>query len=115
LLYYYSRYLEPESVIVIDNASWYCLEKIWQICHDTEVVLEFLLLYSPDFNPIKEFFGVLKKFVKKKWHENEDLISGEFRMFLEWCVGVVGNDAHIAENHFCHAGISITHPKQIQI
>ena len=42
------------------------------MCRDAGVVLEFLLPYSPDFNLIKEYFRVLKKFIKKKWHENED-------------------------------------------
>jgi hypothetical protein len=41
-----------------------------------------------DFNPIEEYFGVFKKFIKKKWHENEDFIAREFKMFLEWCVDV---------------------------
>jgi len=39
---------------------------------DTGVKVEFLYPYSPNFNSIKEFFRVLKKFIKKKWHENED-------------------------------------------
>lgn len=33
---------------------------------------------------------MLKKFIKKKWHENGDFIAREFQMFLEWCVDVVG-------------------------
>jgi transposase len=53
------------------------------MCRDAGVKVEFLCLYSPDFNPIKEFFEVLKKFVKKKWHENKDFIAREFKMFLE--------------------------------
>jgi transposase len=77
------------------------------MCQDAGVVLIFLCPYSLDFNPIEEHFGVLKRFIKK-WHENEDFIIKEFKMFLEWCVNVVGSDAHIAENHFHHAGISIT-------
>jgi transposase len=83
LLYYCSRYPEPKSVIVMNNASWHHSEKVIQMCRDAEVVLKFLLVYSPDFNPIKEFFGVLKKFIKKKWHDNKDFISREFKMFLE--------------------------------
>jgi hypothetical protein len=77
----------------MDNASWHHSEKILQMCQDAGVVLESLSPYSPDFNPIEEYFGVLKKFIKKKWHENEDFISREFKMFLEWCVDVVGDDA----------------------
>lgn len=56
---------EPKSVIVMDNASWHLSEKILQMCRDAGVVLEFLSPYSPDFNPIEEYFGVLKKFIKK--------------------------------------------------
>ena len=110
LLHLCGRYPEPKSVIVMDNASFHRSGKIIQMCREAGVVLEFLSPYSPDFNPIEEHFGVLKKFIKKKWRENEDFIAREFKMFLEWCVDVVGSDAHIAENHFRHAGISITQP-----
>ena len=110
LLHHCRPYPEQKSVIVMDNASWHRSANLVQMCRDAGVKVEFLCPYSPDFNPIEEFFGVLKKFIKKKWHENEDFISREFKMFLEWCVDVVGDDAHIAENHFRHAGISITQP-----
>jgi transposase len=92
----------------MDNASWHHSDRIQQMCRDAGVVLVFLSPYSPDFNPIEEYFGVLKKFIKKNWHENEDFISREFKMVLEWCVDVVGDDVHVAENHFRHAGVSIT-------
>jgi hypothetical protein len=85
---------------------------ILQMCRETEVVIGFLPPYSPDFNSIEEYFGVLKKFIKKKWHGDEDFIAREFKMFLEECVDVVGNDAYNAENHFCHAGVSITQPSK---
>jgi hypothetical protein len=72
--------------------------------------LEFLSLYSPNFNPIEEYFGMLKKFIKKKWHENEYFIAREFKMFLEWCIDVVGDDVDIAESYFRYVGIPITKP-----
>jgi transposase len=53
------------------------------MCQDTGVVLEFLPPYSPDFNPIEEHFSVLEKLIRKNWHENEDFIAREFRIFLE--------------------------------
>lgn len=109
LLHHCGRYPEPKSVIVMDNASWHRSEKILRMCQEAGVVLELLSPYSPDFNPIEEYFGVLKKFIKKKWHKNEDFIAREFGMFLEWCVDV-GDDAEIAESHFRHARISITQP-----
>jgi len=58
---------------------------------------------------LRSFFWRTKRFIKKKWHENEDFIAREFKMFIEWCVDVVGDDEHIAKNHFRHAGISITY------
>lgn len=83
-----------------------------QIYRDAGVVLEYLSPYSPDFNPIKEHFRVLKKFIKKKWHENEDFVDRELKIFLEWCVDVVGDNANIVESHFRHAGISISQPSK---
>jgi transposase len=65
------------------NASWHHSHTIVEIYRDIGVVLEFLSPYSPDFNPIEEYFGVLKKFIKKKWQDNEDFIAREFKMFLE--------------------------------
>jgi len=56
LLHHCGRYPEPKSVIVMDNASWHHSDKIVQMCRDAGVVLEFLPPYSPDFNPIEEFF-----------------------------------------------------------
>jgi transposase len=72
------------------------------------MVLEFLLPYSPDFNPIEEYFGVLKKFIKKKWYENEDFIARKFKIFLEWCVNIIGDNEDVVESHFRYAGIFIT-------
>jgi hypothetical protein len=54
---------------------------------------------------------VLKNFIKKKWHRNEDFITRTFKIFLEWCVDRLGADVHMAENYFRHAKIPITYPK----
>lgn len=110
LLHHCGRFPEPKSVIVMDNASWHHSEKIQQMCKDAGVVIEFLPPYSPDFNPIEEYFSVLKKFIKKNWHDNEDFIRREFKMFLEWCVDVVGDDEHVAQGHFRHAGLDVILP-----
>ena len=59
--------------------------------------------YSPDLNPIKEFFAELKAFIKQ-WHEYEDNPPQDFKLFLEWCVGCVGSRKQNARGHFRHAG-----------
>jgi hypothetical protein len=112
LLHHCGRYSEPKYVLVMDNAYLQYSDRFQQMCQDAGVVLVFLSPYSPDINPneeyFEEYFGVLRKSLKKKWHVNGDFITGEFIMFLEWCVDVVGDDVHIAENHFRHEWVPIT-------
>jgi transposase len=38
---------------------------------DSSVMLIYLPLYSPDLNPIEEFFSELKQIIKRKWKEYE--------------------------------------------
>jgi transposase len=110
LLHYCGRYPEPKSVLVMDNASWHHSDRIRQMCREAGVVVEFLSPYSPDFNPIEEYFGNLKRFIQKTWHENEDFIRRAFWLYLEWCVDVVGDEEKNAEGHFRHAGIFVEQP-----
>ncbi|KAI1839588.1 hypothetical protein JX266_014202, partial [Neoarthrinium moseri] len=88
LLQHCGRYPEPKSVIVMDNASWHHSDRIQQMCLEAGVKVVFLPPYSPDFNPIEEHFGVLKRFIRKTWFENNDFIQRDFKMYLEWCVDV---------------------------
>jgi transposase len=110
LLHHCGRYPEPKSVLVMDNASWHFSPKMMKMCADAGVLVERLSPYSPDFDPIEEFFSVLKKFIRKRWHRNREFIRREFKMYLEWCVDAVGNDAQLAEAHFRHAKIYVEPP-----
>ena len=60
------------------------------MCDDVRVILLYLLLYLPDFNPIKEMFGELKTYIKQVWDEHIGFIKADFLGFLEECVTVVG-------------------------
>lgn len=60
------------------------------MCWDASVKLVYLPPYSLDLNPIEEFFAELKAFIKKQWHEFEDNPYQDFKVFLEWCIGVIG-------------------------
>ena len=90
LLPFCGRWLEPKSVLVMDNASFYHTERIEQMCHDAGVKLVYLPPYSPDLNPIEEFFAELKAFIKRHWQIYEDYPEQGFDTFLEWCIGVNG-------------------------
>lgn len=59
------RWPEPRSVLVMDNASFHHSERIEQMCLDMGVKLVYLPPYSPDLNPIKEFFAELKAFIQR--------------------------------------------------
>jgi transposase len=74
----------------MDDASFYRTERIEQMCAPAGVMLLYLPPYSPDLNPIEELFAELKAFIKKQWHEYEDNPRQGFKLFLEWCVGMVG-------------------------
>jgi hypothetical protein len=56
---------ERNSVLVMDNASIHHTAHIKQMCRDAGVKLIYLPPYSPDFNPIEEFFAELKAFIKR--------------------------------------------------
>lgn len=107
LLHHCGRWPEPKSVLVMDNASFHRTARIEQICYEAGVKLIYLPPYSPDFNPIEEFFAELKAFIKKNWHAFEDCSEQGFNVYLEWCVDMVGGKEDSAKGHFRHAGVTI--------
>jgi transposase len=82
------KWPEPKSVLVMDNASFHHTKRIEQICHDAGVKLVYLPPYSPDFNPIEEFFAELKAFIKRNWHIYEEnpsihrMVSADIRTIV---------------------------------
>jgi transposase len=55
----------------MDNASFHYSERIKEMYLRAVVELLYLPPYSPDLNPIEEFFAELKTFIKKQWPEYE--------------------------------------------
>jgi transposase len=110
LLSYCGRWPEPKSVLVMDNASFHRSDRIEQLCRDAGVVLLYLPPYSPDLNPIEEFFAELKTYIRRNWSVYADLFGQDFAAFLEWCAETVGAKVRSAHGHFRHAGIEIEEP-----
>ena len=50
------------SVVILDNASVHHLDSILQLIYSTGAIVRFLLVYSPDLNPIEYAFS--KSFLK---------------------------------------------------
>jgi transposase len=107
LLCHCNPFPQPRSVIVIDNAPFHRTERIKQMCSDAGVKLIYLPPYSPDLNPIEEFFAELKAFIKRKWSDYAEAPEQDFGEFLEWCIDIVGGKKKSAEGHFRHAGIDM--------
>lgn len=107
LLKHCGRWPEPKSVLVMDNASFHHTDRVRELCERAGVKLEFLPPYSPDLNPIEDFFGILKGFIKKHWQEYESNAEQDFAAFLEWCISVAGGNADVAKAHFRHAGVMV--------
>lgn len=71
LLKHRGKWPEPKSVIVMDNASFHHSDRIKGMCADAGLKMLYLPPYSPDFNPIEEFFSELKAFIQRHWQKYE--------------------------------------------
>ena len=53
-------FLRLRSVLILDNVNSYLSKDLTTIYEEAGVRLEYLPLYSPDYNPIEESFFTLK-------------------------------------------------------
>jgi transposase len=93
----------PKSVLIMDNCSTHHGAEVKRLCGARGILLLYLPPYSPDFNPIEEFFSVLKAWLKRHFELAEDM---PFRRYLELAVQACSGGTH-AKAHFAHAGISV--------
>jgi hypothetical protein len=59
---------EPNSVVVMDNASIHHDPRITDLIQNAGAVCIYLPPYSPDFNPIELVFGWVKLHMKRHFH-----------------------------------------------
>lgn len=107
LLQHCGKWPEPKPVLVMDNASFHHSDRVKKFCADAGVKLLYLPPYSPDFNPIEEFFAELKCYIKKVWPAFTQAPEQGFHAFLRKCLHEVGARRESAEGHFRHAGLTI--------
>ena len=91
----------------MDNASIHHSERVKQMCSDAGVIVVYLPPYSPDFNPIEEFFAELKGFMKRTWDLYEANPVLGFAAYLRSCADVVGSRQCSAMGHFKSAGLTV--------
>ena len=59
----YNPFPAKQLVVVIDNTSFYYLERIQALFNAFSIKLIYLPIYLTNLNLIKEFFGELKAFI----------------------------------------------------
>jgi transposase/arginine repressor len=96
------------SVLILDNAEFHHTyrDEIEAACHAKGIIVLYLPPYSPDLNPIEEFFADLKKYIKKTY-EKEYRKHATYQDYLEWAVKQCGRGDQAKKNargHFRHAG-----------
>jgi hypothetical protein len=89
LLHHCGRCPEPNSVLVMDNASTAPngLSKCVLMLASGSCIYRHT---RQTFNPIEDFFAELKTFIKRKWTVYKEDPDQGFDVFLEWCVDCVG-------------------------
>jgi len=90
------------SVLVMDNASFHRSDRIQAFCDSFGVHLVYLPPYSPDLNPIEEWFGELKQWIAKYWQifeESPITLEQYLRIAVEQC----GSNIESAKAHFRHS------------
>ncbi len=74
--------VNPQSVIIADNASIHHVDGVAELLESLGVLLYFLPPYSPDFNPIEELFSKVKLSLRANEHLQEDLETLLLMAFL---------------------------------
>jgi transposase len=79
-----NRFPAPNSVLVMDNASWHRDKRTRTLCAEFGVLLIYLPPYSPDLNPIEAYFSDLKALVRREYRYwgGDDQNNDEFKAFL---------------------------------
>ena len=61
----------PNSIVIMDNASIHHVYEVSELISQTGALLHFLPPYSPDLNPVEQVFSKVKAIMK----ENDQIFS----------------------------------------
>lgn len=64
-----------QSIFILDGARIHCDRNITTYLRSLGLVVIFLPAYCPFYNPIEIIFGLCKKFMKKIYKENDELLN----------------------------------------
>jgi len=110
LLCHCGKWPEPESVLIMDNVGFHYSDKVQQMSTEAGVRLDFTPPYTPRTDPIEEYFGEVKTYVKSQRKNYKELIQRDFETYVKCCVKAVGSRRESAEGHFRNAGLFVEQP-----
>ena len=91
--------LQPRSVVMLDNASTHMSMKVVDMIENAGAKVFFTAPFSPDLNPIENYFSIYKNYLKK---HNDEMINDWEKVHLE-ALSSVKRDTGI--KYFCRCGI----------
>ena len=98
------NWVNPHSVIIMDNASIHHVSRVVDLIEDQlGARLLFLPPYSPDLNPAEEVFGQVKAIMKQNDALFQACNNDEVRTFLTMAFGMVTADHCNA--YISHSGL----------
>ena len=74
-------------MLIMDNAKIHYNEELRNMCDEAGVLLEYLPPYSPNLNPIKTLFVVLKAWIRRNADLSDIFVEGgRFGEFLDLAI-----------------------------
>jgi len=67
--------LKKGQTVIMDNASIHKSVQVKQLIEGAGCFLKYLPPYSPDFNPIENYWAVMKNNIKKIRHQFDDIVE----------------------------------------
>lgn len=77
------RYLQSDDIVVMDNLGSHKSKAVRQAIRDAGARLLLLPKYSPDLNPIEQFFAKLKHHLRKAQQRSVDGICDTIAQILD--------------------------------
>jgi transposase len=67
--------LPPNSVVIMDNASWHKSKQLQELFDYYQVELKFQPPYCPDTNPIEQLWGIIKRLLRSYFNTSLNLFD----------------------------------------